>query len=120
MMMSTAVVVTDSPSRYAKQLLSHLGHKVTVEPLADQPAPAGRLVFGYGTGTVVPRGGALVLEAAAADAESLARVKDVMQRHLEKFGARRELVVSWGPEGSGAAPAAVSPPPSPRRRPRAQ
>ena len=56
MMMSTAVVVTDSPSRYAKQLLSHLGHKVTVEPLADQPAPAGRLVFGYGTGTVVPRG----------------------------------------------------------------
>lgn len=61
-----------------------------------------------------------MLEAAAADAESLARVKDVMQRHLEKFGARRELIVSWGPEGSGAAPAAVSPPPSPRRRPRAQ
>lgn len=57
MMMSTAVVVTDSPGRYAKQLLGHLGHKVTVEPLADQPAPAGRLVFGYGTGTVVPRGG---------------------------------------------------------------
>jgi len=29
------------------------------------------------------------------------------------------LIVSWGPEGSGAAPAAVSPPPSPRtdRRP---
>jgi enamine deaminase RidA (YjgF/YER057c/UK114 family) len=110
MMMSTAVVVTDSPSRYAKQLLSHLGHKVTVEPLADQPAPAGRLVFAYGTGTVVPQGGALVLEAAAADAESLARVKDVMQRHLEKFGARRELLVSWGPEGDGATRAAESAP----------
>ena len=109
MMMSTAVVVTDSPSRYAKQLLSHLGHKVTVEPLADQPAPAGRLVFAYGTGTVVPQGGALVLEAAAADAESLARVKDVMQRHLEKFGARRELLVSWGPEGDGATPAESAP-----------
>jgi len=100
MMMSTAVVVTDASSRYAKQLLSHLGHKVTVEPLDDQPAPAGRLVFSYGTGTVVPQEGTLVLEAAAADAESLARVKDVMQRHLEKFGARRELVVSWGPEGA--------------------
>ena len=110
MMMSTAVVVTDSPSRYAKQLLSHLGHKVTVEPLADQPAPAGRLVFAYGTGTVVPQGGALVLEAAAADAESLARVKDVMQRHLEKFGARRELLVSWGPEGDGVTRAAESAP----------
>ena len=110
MMMSTAVVVTDSPSRYAKQLLSHLGHKVTVEPLADQSAPAGRLVFAYGTGTVVPQGGALVLEAAAAAAESLARVKDVMQRHLEKFGARRELLVSWGPEGDGATRAAESAP----------
>jgi len=32
---------------------------------------------------VVPRGRTLVLEAAAADAESLARVKDVMQRDLE-------------------------------------
>ena len=52
----------------------------------------------------MPPGGALVLEAAAADAESLARVKDVMQRDLEKFGARRELIVSWGPEGSGAVP----------------
>ncbi len=111
MMMSTAVVVTDASTRYAKQLLSHLGHKVTVEPLADQPAPAGRLVFPYGTGTVVPQDGTLVLEAAAADAESLARVKDVMQRHLEKFGARRELVVSWGPEGSaGAAPTDHEPP----------
>ena len=108
MMMSTAVVVTDASSRYAKQLLSHLGHKVAVEPLDDQPAPAGRLVFSYGTGTVVPRDGTLVLEAAAADAESLARVKDVMQRHLEKFGARRELVVSWGPEGSAGAVGAAS------------
>jgi len=56
------------------------GHRRTA---GDQPAPAGRLVFGYGTGTVVPRGRTLVLEAAAADAESLARVKDVMQRDLE-------------------------------------
>src|SRR5664279_3318141 len=108
MMMSTAVVVTDASSRYAKQLLSHLGHKVTVEPLDDQPAPAGRLVFSYGTGTVVPQEGTLVLEAAAADAESLARVKDVMQRHLENLGARRELIVSWGPEGSAGAVSASS------------
>src|SRR6478672_11120865 len=72
MMMSTAVVVTDASFRYAKQLLSHLGHKVTVEPLDDQPAPAGRLVFSYGTGTVVPQEGTLVLQASAADAESLA------------------------------------------------
>ena len=97
MLVSTAIVTTDAPARYAKQLLSHLGHKVTMEPLLDQPPPAGRLVFAYGVGTVLPMPGQLILRATAADLESLARVQDVLQRHLEKFGARRELAVSWGP-----------------------
>ena len=97
MLLSIAVVATDASARYGKQLLSHLGHKVKVEPLPDQPAPAGRLVFAYGIGTVLPQPGQLVLRATAADTESLAHVQDVLQRHLEKFGARKELVVTWGP-----------------------
>lgn len=97
MLVSTAIVTTDAPARYAKQLLSHLGHKVTMEPLPDQPAPAGRLVFAYGIGTVLPLNGDLVMRAAAANAEALARVQDVLGRHLLKFGARRELVISWQP-----------------------
>ena len=96
MLSSTAVVSTESPARYAKQLLSHLGHKVAVEPVSE-PQPAGRLVFAYGTGTVLPTDRSLTLIAAADDDESWARVQDVLQRHLEKFGARKELVVSWGP-----------------------
>ena len=68
---------------------------VHVDP--DQPAPAGRLLFAYGIGTVLPMPGQLVLRANAADLESLAHVQDVLQRHLEKFGARKELVVTWGP-----------------------
>ena len=97
MLLSTAVVTTDASARYGKQLLSHLGHKVRVESLPDQPAPAGRLVFAYGVGTVLPQPGQLVLRATAADPESLLHVQDVLQRHLEKFGARKELVVTWGP-----------------------
>jgi len=97
MLLSIAVVSTDASERYGKQLLSHLAHKVRMEPLPDQPAPAGRLVFAYGVGTVLPMPGQLVLRATAADPESLARVQDVLQRHLEKFGARRELAVTWGP-----------------------
>jgi uncharacterized protein len=97
MLLSIAVVTTDASARYGKQLLSHLGHKVQVEPLPDQPAPAGRLLFAYGVGTVLPRPGELILQATADDPESLARVQDVLQRHLEKFGARKELVVTWGP-----------------------
>jgi hypothetical protein len=102
MLVSTAIVTTDAPARYAKQLLSHLGHKVTMEPLPDQPAPAGRLVFAYGIGTVLPLNGELVMRAAAANAEALARVQDVLGRHLLKFGARRELVINWQPAQSVA------------------
>src|SRR6476620_8764534 len=96
MLLSIAVVSTDASERYGKQLLSHLGHKVRMEPLPDRPAPAGRLVFAYGVGTVLPMPGQLVLRATAANLESLARLQDVLQRHLEKFGARRELAVTWG------------------------
>lgn len=102
MLMSVAVVVTDAPARYAKQLLAHLGHKVQVEPVPDEPEPAGQLRFAYGLGVVLPMDGRLVLRASADSTESLARVQDVLQRHLEKFGARRELVVTWGPADTSA------------------
>ena len=51
----TAVVPTDAAARYAKQLLAHLGRKAGVEALDGEP-DGGRLVFGYGTGTVRPAG----------------------------------------------------------------
>jgi hypothetical protein len=90
---STAVVATDAPARYAKQLLAHLGRKDAVETVGDD-ADGGRLVFGYGTGTVTAGEGALTLVADAPDAEGLAHVQDVLARHLERFGARRELIVN--------------------------
>jgi hypothetical protein len=101
---SSAVVSTDAPERYAKQLLSHLGNKAAVETIdgdgaseatGERFATGGRLVFAYGTGTVRPRNDHLLLEAAAPDDESLAHVEDVLGRHLERFGAKRELVVDW-------------------------
>ena len=94
MLSSSAVVTTDTPARYAKQLLSHLGRKNTVESMADAP-DGGRLVFAYGTATLRPQDGGLLLDAAAEDEEGLAHVEDVLARHLERFGARNELVVSW-------------------------
>ena len=94
MLTATAVVTTDAAVRYAKQLLTHLGRTNSVEPLDGAPE-GGRLVFAYGLGTVRPEDGRLVLEAEASDDESLARVQDVLARHLERFGARRELSVHW-------------------------
>jgi uncharacterized protein len=91
---ATAVVTTEAAVRYAKQLLAHLGRKNSIEAVDGAP-DGGRLVFAYGFGTVRPEDGRLVLEAVAADDESLARVQDVLARHLERFGARRELSVHW-------------------------
>ena len=91
---STAVVSTEASLRYAKQLLAHLGRKNPVQGVDGAP-DAGLLVFAYGTGTVRPEMGRLLLEATAPDPESLARVQDVLARHLERFGARRELSVHW-------------------------
>jgi len=91
---STAAVPTDSPNRYAKQLLSHLGRKNTVEPLDNVP-DGGRLIFTDGVGEVRPEAGRLVLDASAEDEAGLTHVTDVLARHLERFGARRELVVTW-------------------------
>ncbi|MGE3286543.1 MAG: DUF2218 domain-containing protein [Pseudonocardia sp.] len=91
-----AVVATDAAPRYARQLLAHLGRKTAVEALDGVP-DGGRLHFAYGTGTVRPGPEGLELVAEAADGESLARVQDVLARHLERFGARRELTVEWGP-----------------------
>ena len=91
---SRAKVPTAAAPRYAKQLLAHLGHRAQVEAVDGQP-DGGRLVFERGTGTVLPAGDHLLLVAEAADEESLRHVEGVLARHLERFGARRELVVTW-------------------------
>jgi hypothetical protein len=88
---STAHVATDAAPRYARQLVSHLGRKVPVADTADGQ----RLTFEFGTGDVRAEPAALVLIATAEDEASLARVEDVLGRHLERFGRRNELSVTW-------------------------
>lgn len=86
-----ATVVTDKPDRYAKQLVSHLGRKVTftwADGIASAP-------IGSGTGSVSSGNGALTLVATAPDRASLEMIQDVLGRHLERFGQRDELVVTW-------------------------
>lgn len=94
---ATAVVVTDHAERYAKQLIAHVGRKNGFEALDGVPT-GGRIVFTDGIGTIRPEPGRLVLLADAADEAGLAHVTDVLGRHLERFGARRELHVVWNPD----------------------
>jgi hypothetical protein len=90
MLTSTADVTTASAARYAKQLASHLGNKAEVRDEEEGQ----RIVIGTGSCLLVP-GDSLVLLAEAPDAEALERVQWVVGSHLERFGARNELVVSW-------------------------
>jgi hypothetical protein len=56
--------------------------------------------FSAGEGVLTPEADRLVMRATAADAGSLAVVQDVLGRHLERFGQRRELVVTWQDDAS--------------------
>jgi uncharacterized protein len=93
-----ADVATASPERYAKQLVSHLGRKTefTTEGMTSTAPIAG------GTGAIEVGDGVLTLLAEASDAETLARVQDVLGRHLERFGQRNELTVVWTRDHAGA------------------
>ncbi|MEV7617734.1 DUF2218 domain-containing protein [Streptomyces sp. NPDC089799] len=92
MPLATARVTTTRPSRYVKQLVSHMGHKV-----AATLAPDGRgtITLTSGTCTLSPMADRLELTATAVDAPSLARVQDVITRHLVRFATQEELAVEW-------------------------
>ena len=104
-----AAVPTSSPERYAKQLLSHRGRRTAW--ITDGDTLTAQLAGG--TGTVVGDG-VLTLIAEAPDAASLAQVQQVLGRHLERFGQRQELTVTWV---SDAAPGGSPTPPTPADHP---
>jgi hypothetical protein len=83
--------VTDRAERYRKQLASHFGNRIEVTE-----SPVGTvLTWGFGgTTTLAVEPGALVM-LAADDTETLDQVKDVTGRHLERFGEKDGLVVTW-------------------------
>jgi caffeoyl-CoA O-methyltransferase len=92
---ATAFVVTSRPERYIKQLVSHFGNKVTTE-LTDE---GGRLQFDFGTCDLKAATTGIEMIGTAADAAQLETLKDVVARHLIRFGSNDELVVSWRPGG---------------------
>ena len=88
---SRADVVTDAPVRYAKQLVSHLGRK---EPFITDGATS-TVRWETATAAVVVGDGVLTLLAEAPDEAGVALVEQVLGSHLERFGARDELAVTW-------------------------
>ncbi|MBM6403197.1 GNAT family N-acetyltransferase [Phycicoccus sp. CSK15P-2] len=82
---------TDRPARYAKQLAGHWSRQGTVEE------SGGATVIRLDSGEVVlrPGDGVLDLEASVPGGGDLDRWTRVVAEHLERFGQRDELHVTW-------------------------
>ena len=102
--LSRADVVTDAPARYAKQLVAHLGRKV---PFTTDGATSTATVDGL-TLAITVADNILNLAVTATDEAAVTRGEHALGSHLERFGVRRGLTVTWtrttttAPAGEGA------------------
>jgi hypothetical protein len=91
-MQSTAVVRTPHAARYLGQLVKHFAHRLPAQ-MSDR---GGRIEFPFGICTL-NAGETLVLKVDAAP-ENLAKLENVVARHLERFSFREpDLAVHWMP-----------------------
>lgn len=90
-MRSRAAVRTERPSPYLKQICKHFRHKHEVT-FTDTD---GELRFPFGTCRLAARGEELRLDVEADSAEALAHTEKVVGGHLERFGRRDGLAVTW-------------------------
>ena len=109
-LISVATVPTERAARYGKQLVSHMGHKITGS--WGEEAGSGYLLFDregpvLGRFDVIASASDLRLELRTTP-ERADRLEHVAGIHLARFGARDSLAISWertdGSEGSTQGP----------------
>ena len=109
-LIATASVPTERAARYGKQLVSHMGHKITGS--WDEEAGSGYLLFDregpvLGRFDVIASASDLRLELRTTP-ERADRLEFIVGIHLARFGARDSLDISWertdGSEGTTQGP----------------
>ena len=109
-LVSMASVPTKRAARYGKQLVSHMGHKITGS--WDEEAASGYLLFDregpvLGRFDVIASASDLRLELRTTP-ERADRLEFIVGIHLARFGARDSLAISWertdGSEGTTQGP----------------
>lgn len=109
-LISVATVPTERAARYGKQLVSHMGHKITGS--WDEEAGSGYLLFDregpiLGRFDVIASASDLRLELRT-EPERADRLEFIVGIHLARFGARDSLAISWeradGSEGTTQGP----------------
>lgn len=109
-LISVATIPTERAARYGKQLVSHMGHKIT--GFWDEETSSGYLLFDregpvLGRFDVVASASDLRLELRT-EPERADRLEFIVGIHLARFGARDSLAVVWertdGSDGSTQGP----------------
>ena len=109
-LIATASVSTERAARYGKQLVSHMGHKITGS--WDEEAGSGYLLFDregpvLGRFDVIASASDLRLELRTTP-ERADRLEFIVGIHMARFGARDSLAISWertdGSEGTTQGP----------------
>jgi uncharacterized protein len=88
---SQAAVSTEKPVPYMRQLCKHFGHKVDAVFTDD----SGYINFEAGRCDLRAGDGELLLTVTAETEENRERLRNVVGSHLERFGRRDELSVTW-------------------------
>jgi uncharacterized protein len=88
---SQATVSTEKPVPYMRQLCKHFGHKVDAVFTDD----SGYINFEAGRCDLRAGDGELLLTVTAETEENRERLRNVVGSHLERFGRRDELSVTW-------------------------
>ncbi len=88
---SEARVAMETPARYLSQLCKHFQHRRPVI-LGDT---AGEIAFEGGTCRLEATADTLLMRLDAADAETGARLEEVVARHLLRFAFRHPPEVRW-------------------------
>ena len=96
-LISVATVPTERAARYGKQLVSHMGHKITGS--WDEEAGSGYMLFDregpvLGRFDVIASASDLRLELRT-EPERADRLEFIVGIHLARFGARDSLAISW-------------------------
>lgn len=88
---SEARVAMATPGRYLGQLCKHFAHKIPVAQAGDR----GTIAFPAGVCALEATEDALVLRVSGADEEAVAKLEEVVARHLLRFAFREPPEVSW-------------------------
>lgn len=88
---------TDRAGRYGKQLVAHLGRRAGGE--WSEAEGTGWIALGEGRAELVAEDDALVVTLTSE--QGLEQLKDVVERHLVRFGEKDELTMSWTRSSSG-------------------